>query len=197
MPGRYPRLLTLRTLVSARFSTSIRHLAAIFRVTSDSRKRDQEGRSEAKEKERREGGWGKGGRRISRGETIAFSLAGFLSSYRNSIDTETNFIPRWRNSGRIRGIGTVSRTLEALILDVPAWNFFAQCRPYRCPRTFFVLSTIGTTTMITELAFVFVASPSALVCVWDERCVYFPFTLVFKWKSSEMRPLSWKRRGKI
>lgn len=38
-----------------------------------------------------------------RGETIAFPLAGFLSSYRNSIDIETNFIslqqPRWRICG--------------------------------------------------------------------------------------------------
>lgn len=68
MPGRYPRLLTLRTLVSARFSTSIRHLAAIFRVTSDSRRRDQEGRSEAKEKERNraDGERGAGGFRAAK-----------------------------------------------------------------------------------------------------------------------------------
>lgn len=58
------------------------------------REREQEAERGAKEKQW-EGEFG----------TIAFPLVGFLSSYRNSIDTETNFIPCrqpcWRNSERI------------------------------------------------------------------------------------------------
>lgn len=47
---------------------------------------EETGERERKEKEKQGG-------RVLRGETIAFPLAGFLSSYRNSIDnTETNFI---------------------------------------------------------------------------------------------------------
>lgn len=105
---------------------SIRHLATFARPTN---LWPSQSRLEGETREREGDGerWRQGERdtkreRVLRGETIAFPLAGFLSSYRNSIDTprdKFHFAPA-TSFRRIRGI-----ELAVNIRSLHTWNFYA------------------------------------------------------------------------